>query len=582
MTRSRDLANLADGVEFLAADHTKLDGIEAAATADQTNAEIRTAVEAASDSNVFTDADHSKLNAIEASATADQTNAEIRAAVEAATDSNVFTDADHSKLNAVEASADVTDTANVTAAGALMDSELTNLAAVKAINQSLVTTASPTFAGLGVNGTVTADGLTVDSGTYHKLITTFPSTYLTNLQIGQQGSISNAANTDTITFAHSGSEAASEFLFTVNNSTKLTITGTGNVGIGNSIPSSFAIGNLVVGSGSGTEGITIYSGNDSEGIIRFADGASGAEQYQGQIKFNHAENYMRFYTSTAERLRIDTSGNLGIATTENVSSTSSEQGLWYQADGWLAVSRASNTVAYFNRLANNGDIVQFRKNGTTVGSIGVADGDNLIISSTASAHGGLKFNNTAMAAYVDGASSDGTMSIGTSAVRFKDLYLSDGVYLGGTGAANKLSDYEEGTWTPIYIPSGGSFGTTAYVATDNQGSYTKIGRNVFFRGTVRLSQYSIGSASGNVLISGFPFTVNNNVTNESGYNGVLVHAAVDGTFTTNYPSAGQTLPNTVLCTLVYRGSSNGPSLALPVAALKSTSFIKISGFYQVS
>ena len=88
-----------------AADKTKLDGIETAATADQTAAEIRTLVESASDSNVFTDADHSKLNAIEASATADQTNAEIRAAVEAASDSNVFTDDDHSKLNGIAASA---------------------------------------------------------------------------------------------------------------------------------------------------------------------------------------------------------------------------------------------------------------------------------------------------------------------------------------------------------------------------------------------------------------------------------------------------------------------------------------------
>ena len=64
----------------------------------------------------FTTADHSKLDNIEANATADQTNAEIRAAVEAATDSNVFTDADHTKLNAIEASADVTDTTNVVAA----------------------------------------------------------------------------------------------------------------------------------------------------------------------------------------------------------------------------------------------------------------------------------------------------------------------------------------------------------------------------------------------------------------------------------------------------------------------------------
>ena len=135
----------------VATDGTKLDGIEASATADQTNAEIKAAVEAASDSNTFTDADHSKLNAIEASATADQTgaqiktayegqtsaftdaqfsklaaieasatadqsNAEIRAAVEAASDSNVFTNADHTKLNAVEALADVTDSTNVVAA----------------------------------------------------------------------------------------------------------------------------------------------------------------------------------------------------------------------------------------------------------------------------------------------------------------------------------------------------------------------------------------------------------------------------------------------------------------------------------
>ena len=61
----------------VATDGTKLDGIEAGATGDQSNAEIRAAVEAASDSNVFTDADHTKLNGIETAATADQTASEI-------------------------------------------------------------------------------------------------------------------------------------------------------------------------------------------------------------------------------------------------------------------------------------------------------------------------------------------------------------------------------------------------------------------------------------------------------------------------------------------------------------------------
>lgn len=80
----------------------KLSGIEEGATADQTDAEIKTAYENNSNTNAFTDALQTKLNNIESNATADQTNAEIRAAVEAASDSNVFTDNDHTKLNNIE------------------------------------------------------------------------------------------------------------------------------------------------------------------------------------------------------------------------------------------------------------------------------------------------------------------------------------------------------------------------------------------------------------------------------------------------------------------------------------------------
>ena len=72
-------------------------------------------------------------------------SAQVVALVEAGTDSNTFTDADHTKLNGIEASADVTDTANVTSAGALMDSECTSLADVKALDQSVISGASPTF-----------------------------------------------------------------------------------------------------------------------------------------------------------------------------------------------------------------------------------------------------------------------------------------------------------------------------------------------------------------------------------------------------------------------------------------------------
>ena len=42
---------------------------------------------------------------------------------------------------------------------------------------------------------------------------------------------------------------------------------------------------------------------------------------------------------------------------------------------------------------------------------------------------------------------DDTVSLGNATYRFKDAYLSGGVYLGGTGAANFLDDYEVGTFT---------------------------------------------------------------------------------------------------------------------------------------
>ena len=127
---------------YTTAEETKLAGIEASATADQSAAEIKTAYESNADTNAFTDADHTKLDGIEASATADQSAAEIKTAYESNADTNAFTDADHTKLDGIEASADVTDATNVTAAGALMDSEVTNLAQVKAFDSADYATAA--------------------------------------------------------------------------------------------------------------------------------------------------------------------------------------------------------------------------------------------------------------------------------------------------------------------------------------------------------------------------------------------------------------------------------------------------------
>ena len=143
---------------YTTAEETKLAGIETGATADQTGAQIKTAYEA--EANAFTDAQFTKLAGIEASATADQSAAEIKTAYESNSDTNAFTDADHTKLDGIEASADVTDGTNVTAAGALMDSEVTNLAQVKAFSSADYATAAQGTLAASALQSDTADTLT--------------------------------------------------------------------------------------------------------------------------------------------------------------------------------------------------------------------------------------------------------------------------------------------------------------------------------------------------------------------------------------------------------------------------------------
>lgn len=80
-----------------------------------------------------------------------------------------------------------------------------------------------------------------------------------------------------------------------------------------------------------------------------------------------------------------------------------------------------------------------------------------------------------------------------------DLTLSGGVYLGGTGAANYLDDYEEGTWTPTLL--GDSNPTVTYVL--QTGYYTKIGNTVNL--FCRLQTSARSGGSGTAYVGGIPF-----------------------------------------------------------------------------
>jgi len=97
--------------------------------------------------------------------------------------------------------------------------------------------------------------------------------------------------------------------------TRFLIDTSGRVGIGNTFPSSFDgfANQLVVGSGSGNNGITIYAGSSNGSSISFADG-TGASSYSGYIYYDHSVDRLSFYVnyggSPSARMVIDSSGRV--------------------------------------------------------------------------------------------------------------------------------------------------------------------------------------------------------------------------------------------------------------------------------
>jgi hypothetical protein len=138
-----------------------------------------------------------------------------------------------------------------------------------------------------------------------------------------------------------------------------------------------------------------------------------------------------------------------------------------------------------------------------VGSIGVEGGDVTI----GKAGSGLQFRSSdpAIRAFnmTTNSPSDATVNLGRVNTRFKDLYLSGGVYLGGTGSANYLDDYESGSWNPV------AYNATTATYSHQSGSYVKVGDLVYIQGRLVMSSLGDGSST---RIGGLPFTQSEEAT----------------------------------------------------------------------
>jgi hypothetical protein len=280
------------------------------------------------------------------------------------------------------------------------------------------------------------------------------------------------------------------------------ITDAGNVGIGTGSPFSVNGTNLEVSD-------ALYS--------RLILDSTAGTRYSIQ-SLNDSSLGIYDLDADSERLRIDSSGNLLVGKTATAFGTagveaSASSGLWSTRSGFPALA--------LNRLSTDGSIADFYKDGATVGSIGTVGG----VLTIGNGDTGLLFSGSGDYITPRNATTqagrDAAIDLGTASDRFKDLYLSGGVYLGGTGAANKLDDYEEGTWTPVDGAGG--------VGSGGAGLYTKIGRLVHVSGTLAVTAFTGGNTD--YAISGLPFTV----SSATGAKGIAMLAAGAAAQT---PSAG--------------------------------------------
>jgi len=219
--------------------------------------------------------------------------------------------------------------------------------------------------------------------------------------------------------------------------TAITIDSSENVGIGNSSPSSFSGdgNNLVIGTTTGDNGLSIISGTSSAGSIYFGDTQeTGSLSRRGQLVYNHSDDSMRVFTSATERMRIDGSGNLLVGTTDtDLGFTDGDDGVVFSPSGYIQAARDSAFASlYLNKLNNDGSLVNFAKDGSSVGSIGVYSSDRLFIGAgdtniTFKPSHDIFYPSTAT-----GAARDNAIDLGDSGARFKDLYLSSKVNLGDT------------------------------------------------------------------------------------------------------------------------------------------------------
>ena len=234
----------------------------------------------------------------------------------------------------------------------------------------------------------------------------------------------------------------------------------------------------------------------------------------GTLNHYNTNHVFKSTTSNLQAQINDTGIGVGVSP-QAVGAGNTTAGLSLYSDGRIFASKSGNTVMSLNRNSSDGVIAEFRKDGSTVGSIGSNSGAYLYIASDNDVGGIGFYNNSLRPVQSNGNVSDADQDLGNSSARWRSLYLSSNVVLGtdkysaAVYRRNAVASIDNTGYTTLFTVDGNNLGSA--IRMNLTGTTSSVVVNV--TADIMVGHYQdilITSRSGFYTIVTLKVTSNNN------------------------------------------------------------------------